>query len=209
MKIMVWNVRGLIRVKEHKMQEIIDRWFTGWRCFQNYSHALNERIWVLWSDDFQVSLIDITDQSITTSIKLDDHSFFFSAIYGCNEDMDRRRLWSHLYSNKSIILDEPWFLIREFNFTVHPSESFNFFESQLINSDMKEFIEAKNRIPVFDHVTFGPLFTWINKHLDGFIARKLDKVLVNSSCHSRYAQSHVKFLAPNLSNHYPAYILLQ
>ena len=74
---------------------------------------------------------------------------------------------------------------------------------------MKEFNEVRNIISVFDHVASGPLFTWTNKHQEGFIARKLDRVLINSSWHSRYAQSHVEFLAPEVSDHCPAYILLQ
>ena len=80
------------------MQEIIDKWFSGCRCFQNYAHAVNGKIWMLWCDDFQVSLIYTTDQSVTASVKLDDHSFYFSAIYGCNDGVDKRRLWNHLFS---------------------------------------------------------------------------------------------------------------
>ena len=79
----------------------------------------------------------------------------------------------------------------------------------MINFDMKEFNEVRNRISVFYLVASGPLFTWTNKHQEGFIARKLDRMLINSSWHSRYAQSHVEFLAPKVSNHCPTYILLQ
>ena len=102
------------------MQEIIDRWFSGWRCFQNYTHAMNGRIWMLWCDEFQVSLIDTTDQTVTVSVKVDAHSFYFSTIYGCNDGVDRRRLWNHLVSIQRIILDEPWLLARDFNVTIHP-----------------------------------------------------------------------------------------
>ena len=73
--------------------------------------------------------------------------------------MDRRRLWNHLFLIQRIILDEPWLLAGDFNVTVHPSESSNCTESQMINSEMKEFNEAKNRISIFDHVASGPLFT--------------------------------------------------
>ena len=80
------------KVKEHKMREIIDKWFPGWKIFHNYTQAVNGRIWMLWNDNLQASLIAITDQSITSCVKYDSSTFFFSAIYGCNERVDRRRL---------------------------------------------------------------------------------------------------------------------
>ena len=101
MKIYVWNVRGLnhllkqkevvsrIRrmkvkvvclletsVKEHKMQEIVEKWFPGWSYLQNYSYARNGRIWMLWRDGVQVSNIVINNQSNTNCIKYDNHTFF-------------------------------------------------------------------------------------------------------------------------------------
>ena len=147
------------RFKEHKMQKIFDKWFLGWRSFQIYSYAFNGRIWMLWKDSFQVSLIAITDQSITTCIKYDSHSFFFSAIYGCSKGIGRRRLQRHLISFQSIILDTPWLLARDFNVTVHPSKRSNLSESHLISYDMKDFIETIIQLSVFDHAFFGPFFT--------------------------------------------------
>ena len=41
------------------------------------------------------------------------------------------------------------------------------------------------------------------------MARKLDRVIVNSNWHSYFAQSNVEFLAPEVSDHCPAYIGLQ
>ena len=81
------------RVKEHKIQSIVDKWFAGWKLLHNYSYALNERLWMLWKPGLQVSLIAMTDQSITSSIQYDEATqFYFTAIYGCNDGGDRRRL---------------------------------------------------------------------------------------------------------------------
>ena len=123
MKLLVWNIRGFnhplkqkevvsrikrikvyfvclleTRVKKNKMKGIMDKWFHGWKVLHNYSYARNGRIWMLWKDDFQVSLIASNDQSITVNVEYDSKRFFFTAIYGCNEGMERRRLWSHLDS---------------------------------------------------------------------------------------------------------------
>ena len=69
------------RVKENKMKEIVDKWFPNWSCLQNYSYAVNGRIWLLWKDAFQVSLSAATDQSIIVNIKFDSQSFFFTNIW--------------------------------------------------------------------------------------------------------------------------------
>ena len=79
----------------------------------------------------------------------------------------------------SIILDSPWFLVGDFNVTMDPYESSNSNGSHMITSDMKDFIEISRQISVFDHSFSGPLFTWSNKQQVGFLARKLDRALIN------------------------------
>ena len=59
------------KVKEHKMQSIVDKWFAGWKMLHNYSYALNGKLWMLWKLELQVSLIAMTDQSITSFIQYD------------------------------------------------------------------------------------------------------------------------------------------
>ena len=202
MKILVWNVRGLnhplkqkevvgrirrlnanlvclleTRIKQNKMQNIFNRQFSGWKLLHNYTEAYNGRIWFLWKDTLQVNLIASTSQSITCSIMKDAQQFYFSAVYGSNDGVERRRLWSHLYSLNTIMSAEPWLIAGDFNVILHPSESSN--EHQGFTSDMRDFMESKVKISVFDHAFSSPLFTWSNRQLDGFLARKLDSVLIN------------------------------
>ena len=106
-------------------------------------------------------------------------------------------------------MDEPWILTGDYNVTVHPSKSSNCSDSHMINSDMQEFIDARLQLSVFDHVHVGPKFTWTNKHQEGFLARKLDRVLINNSWSDRFPPSHVEFLCPEVSDHCPGLILLQ
>ena len=74
---------------------------------------------------------------------------------------------------------------------------------------MKEFIEACRLLSVFDHAFSGPLFTWSNKHKEDFLARKLDRALINGSWLIRFPHSTVEFLAPEVSDHSPVFISLQ
>ncbi|XVE49746.1 hypothetical protein DITRI_Ditri01bG0106000 [Diplodiscus trichospermus] len=68
---------------------------------------------------------------------------------------------------------------------------------------MQEFVDCRNEIAVFDHIVAGPLFTWSNKHQEGFLARKLDQALINDYWE---AIAYVEFLAPEVSDHCPALI---
>ena len=125
MNVLIWNVRGLndpvkqkavvgrirenkihlvclleTRIKEIKMQAVISRHFQGWQMFHNYSEgARNGRIWILWNGA-QVDLVATMDQCINCRVTAGTKKFMFSAVYGSNERVDRRRLWSHLSSLK-------------------------------------------------------------------------------------------------------------
>ncbi|XVE56052.1 hypothetical protein DITRI_Ditri03aG0206000 [Diplodiscus trichospermus] len=234
MKIIVWNVRGLnnplkqkeiigrikkikaglvclleTRVKQHKMQEIVDRHFPGWGIIHDYSLAPNGRIWMLWNGNLQVDLADITDPSITCRIQIDSQPVLFSSIYGSNHGMERRRLWDHLLSLHSTIDVGAWVLAGDFNIIAHPSESSDFNGSQVITSDMREFIDCQSRISVSDHAYIGSFFTWTNNQHESFLARKLDRVLINDDWYLRFPHSRVEFLPPEISDHCLALIQLQ
>ena len=68
----------------------------------------------------------------------------------------------------------------DFNVTAHLEESSNFHDSHVVTANMREFVETKDQLSVFDHVFQWPNFTWSNKHhLGDFLAKKLDRILVN------------------------------
>ena len=204
MTILVWNVRGIndplkqksmvarirqlkiqlvclleTRVKENKSQQIIDRYFHGWNWINNYSSAYNGRIWLLWEDQIQVSQIDSTAQCITCSVTMEPSQFYLTVVYGYNEGTTRRRLWSKLSWLHGSLSQSPWMLAGDFNITADLSESSNFNGSQGLSNDMKEFKDVVQKVAVFDHPFTGPLFTWSNHQGEGFLARKLDRVLIN------------------------------
>ena len=67
----------------------------------------------------------------------------------------------------------------DFNIIASPSESF--IVNQGVSNDIKEFTEAMIKLSIFDHAYTGPMLTWSNRHLEGFIVRKLDRILVNDN----------------------------
>ncbi|XVE83795.1 hypothetical protein DITRI_Ditri16bG0115700 [Diplodiscus trichospermus] len=95
-----------------------------------------------------------------------------------NEDLDRKKLWSHLGRVYQTTQNDPWMLTGDFNVTAQPWESSNYDGTQS------------------------------NKHNEGFLARKLDRVMINDNWPSCFPTSSVEFLAPEVSDHCPSLIQL-
>ena len=74
-------------------------------------------------------------------------------------------------------MDSYW----DFNIIFDSSKSHPFIATFAINGEIRDFAEARDHISVYDHAYTRALFTWTNKHQAGFIARKLDRVLINDS----------------------------
>ncbi|XVF83646.1 hypothetical protein PTKIN_Ptkin16aG0506600 [Pterospermum kingtungense] len=231
MIVIIWNVRGIndslkikevvkclkankvdiaclleTRVKQTKLQCILDKNFARWCCYSNYDVAVNGRIWFLYKNHVTVNFVHSFDQSITCCIGKDDNPFVLSAIYGRNTRVDRRRSWSDLIRISSNI-QVPWLIIGDFNVIARSEESSNL--NQVVIADMLEFNDCLNSLSVFDHAYTGPLFTWSNHQDDGYLARKLDRALINGIWNTVFPQSIVEFLAPNPSDHSPILVKLK
>ena len=160
------------------MQDIITRRFPCWNFLHNYFEAYNGRIWILWISAWQVSLLATSNQIISCSVEISSDKSLFNAIYGCNDGMDRRKLWSHLLTIHNYVQKEPWMLIGDFNVIADCNESSNSFDSFATNSDIRDFTDCRIHLSTFDHAYTSPLFTWTNKHSKDFIAKSLTKFLL-------------------------------
>ena len=144
-KLVAWNIRGLndplmqkelstfvrvhslsvvcileARVRNSNKDIIFNSILPGWGLLHNYEHASLGRIWVCWNPRV-VSIVALlcTDQAILCYITIlkDNNSFFCSAIYASNNQIDKRVLWSHLQWCASSVGSKPWFLVGDFNTT--------------------------------------------------------------------------------------------
>lgn len=225
MKIIAWDVRGLnkslkqkevvdrisrlkpslvcllkTRVKQKNMSNILNKWFKNWHYCENYVHAYNGRIWLLWRDSGKIDLIAKSDQSITVNVQSDLGRFLFSGIYGLNTGVERKLLWAHL-SSLQIQANTPWMLAGDFNIVADVFEGSPPCFSSSHEADIADFNEVCQSLSVFDHQYTGSQFTWLNNHQVDFIARKLDRVLINSAWLDVFATSTVEFLPPEVSDH--------
>ncbi|XP_039072037.1 uncharacterized protein LOC120219279 [Hibiscus syriacus] len=205
MIISFWNIRGLnsplkqnkvilraiqnkidilclleTRVKSEKSEAIFNSKFSSWNICTNYDHATNGRIWVMWRKDLNFAIIHVADQSITIKGSYLGFSIFISAIYGSNAGIARRQLWQQLKEVGVLVNHDPWVLGGDFNIFLHAHESSD--HDVLVNyitMDMKEFQDFNSEMELLYHPYFGPTFTWSNKQKEFFLARKLNRVLIN------------------------------
>ncbi|XP_039067947.1 uncharacterized protein LOC120213999 [Hibiscus syriacus] len=155
------------RVKPKNFEDNIKLKFSNWNYYTNYDYASNGRIWFLWKKGLDLSFCQATAQSITVKGLRNGVPFFISAIYGYNDGSQRKQLCSDRYILGSYTSNE-----------------------------MKDFQDTIQDLLLQDHPFFEPTFTWINKQKKSYLARKLDKVLVNSYYVSSFHNSFVEFLAP-------------
>ncbi|XP_039065361.1 uncharacterized protein LOC120210728 [Hibiscus syriacus] len=73
---------------------------------------------------------------------------------------------------------------------------------------MRDFEDITQELGLQDHPYFGPSFTWSNKQHETFLARKLDRVLINPYWFSSFHQSFVEFTTPGISDHCMAIVWL-
>ena len=66
----------------------------------------------------------------------------------------------------------------------------------------------RETLSMFDHAFTGPFMTWSNHQSGGFLARKLDRVLINDNWLSCFPDSSVEFLPPEVFDHCPGFVQL-
>ena len=142
-----------------------------------------------------------TDQCITCTVSSDFKQLVISVVYGSNDGMDKRNLLNHLCSLSCSMSQKPWLIVGDFNVIMNLMESSSYNGNQVLNFDAREFNECIQQLAVFDHTYNGPLFTWSNRQGDGFVAKKLDRALINARWLFSFPYSKVEFLLPRASNH--------
>ncbi|XP_039058910.1 uncharacterized protein LOC120202561 [Hibiscus syriacus] len=194
------------RVKEINSADILNRSFSDWDSYCNYNHVFNGRIWVLWHKYLACSVIPAYDQSVSIKGSFEGQSFCVTAVYGLNDGNARRHLWNQLISLD--IVNLPWLIGGDFNIILNLEESSGSINASTL-ADISDFQRCVENLGVFDHPFTGPLLTWSNKQHDLYLARKLDRVLVNSAWIDAFPESDMEFLAPGDSEHCPAVVWLR
>nr|GEY48812.1 hypothetical protein [Tanacetum cinerariifolium] len=157
----------------------------------------------------KVMVIHVATQSILCLVETipDRIKFYISIVYASNNGIERRELWSCLQMNMGSVGKHPWVVIGDFNVTLNPAEHSN--GGSGCNIDMQEFGDILNKLEVDDLCSTGFYYTW-NKSLKNptnSTLKKLDRILVNDGCISKYCRAYCVFLPYLISDQSPGLLI--
>lgn len=96
----------------------------------------------------------------------------------------------------------PWLADGDFNLIRSREESFDYFLGMPCSGPSQKFSQCSQDLELLDLNSAGPVFTWTNKRTFGFIARMLDRILVNTYWLQSFPELAADFTPPKLSDHY-------
>lgn len=99
------------------------------------------------------------------------------------------------------MMEVPWLLMRDLNVILRVEERSDFQDGDVLSSDENSFVSGIQELEVMNCASFGPTFTWSNKQVENFLAKKLDRVLVNEMFINRYLAAIFEVLEPKFSDH--------
>lgn len=231
-KIATWNIRGLnapekqreigmfIRNNDINVLCILESHLSGDslgfianRIFSRWSWVSNQmlsnhgtRILLAWDANvLDVMLLEAHAQFLNCEVRIRGVGLplFYSFIYGANQGVCRRQLWSGLRKFRAIIGSKPWVVSGDFNAMLFPHDALGGISRR--NSDMAEFYECVEDVEVFDVRYTGIQHTWCQKPRDeSGIRRKLDRVLANVEFTSSFEDASVHFYPRGISDHSPS-----
>lgn len=229
-KLFFWNIRGLndpdkhrifiswlqsqkpffgaileSHVKELSLSPIMSKLCPAWHFTSNHLSDEDGRILLIWKDPIKLSVLHQSSQSITCLLTIPNKEpFYYTAIYASNLAAERTDLWADLIHVHSLYdLDNNlWFVGGDFNQILDHTEHSS---AAISTNDYQMYLlqDCFLQLGIFDLRFHGPSHTWKNNQPEGPIAKKLDRLLVNSKAIASYPHAIATFLPPTISDHTP------
>ncbi|XP_013615318.1 PREDICTED: uncharacterized protein LOC106321621, partial [Brassica oleracea var. oleracea] len=132
---------------------------------------------------------------------------YYTAVYASNLSSERVDLLADLINLHSMLnLDgNPWILGGDFNQIISPIEHSSM-DVNTTDNLMYQLRDCFLQLGVFDLWYLGPQHTWTNNRPEDPIAKKLDRLLVNSSMVASLPHALATYLPPLISDHTPCLI---
>ena len=132
--------------------------------------------------------------------------FVITYIYGFNCYIQRRNLWQSISDIASGMGSSPWLTLGDFNVVRYCSKKLG--GDQSWPNYLEEFNECCRTSFIDDLRYTGQLTTWSKGYGSKFLARKLDRTLVNPMWHNVFPEAEAFFQEPGASDHSPILVSL-
>ncbi|VFQ76999.1 unnamed protein product [Cuscuta campestris] len=127
---------------------------------------------------------------------------YHSEVYGKHTGIERRQLWNDISNN--IIVDTLWIVGGDFNAISSIDEHKGTSTPNL--TDITEFKDCFEAIPLISPFFTGGLYTWSGVRGRGRLWRRLDRALVNSKAMDFFSEVTIKHLSRATSDHKPIFL---
>ncbi|XP_031122605.1 uncharacterized protein LOC116025505 [Ipomoea triloba] len=219
MKVLIWNVRGLlsscrrlrqmIRCEGLGLIAVIEPFLSPnqievFACKLNLQFCFastNCKIWLFWSGDYSVNIMADIDQFVHCNISNMhlNFEFDFVAVYAKHTRAERQTLWSQL----SILTANlgPVLIGGDFNSISSVAE----YRGNAIPdlggiTDFSNFIVEQSLI---DTVPTGGLYTWSGVRSTGRVWKRLDRFLMTTAFRDFFTDARVELKSRATSDHSP------
>ncbi|XP_074278168.1 uncharacterized protein LOC141601764 [Silene latifolia] len=133
-------------------------------------------------------------------------TFFFTTVYGSNDETEILSLWADLKRIKDVY-SGPWAICGDFNNLLDVNERIG---RPVLWSDIEDFRDCVSYCEVMDVKAQGSFFTWNNKHEPSTrVFSRLDRFMVNSDWLNVFPDCYAYFLPEGLFDHNPCVITKQ
>ncbi|KAJ9541737.1 hypothetical protein OSB04_028243 [Centaurea solstitialis] len=198
--------KGESHLSSVSLGSVVSSVFGRWSWISNQSICLHgTRVILAWNSAvMDVMVIEAHVQFIHCEIRMrgDPQPWFCSVVYGANNSVLRRQLWSGLRKFRAIMGNQPWVVMGDFNAMLFPHDALGGMSRR--NSDMIDFFECVEDIEVFDISYTGIQHTWCQKPKEeAGLRRKLDRILSNVEFTDRFQDVHARFFPRGISDHSP------
>jgi hypothetical protein len=174
----------------------------GYTAYVVPSAGLSGGLWLIWSNDVTVQIIESTRHFIFARIKAADQvPWVLGAIYGDANHRNNGWIWDAIrrYSEN---VEEAFCCLGDFN--AIPDMADKFGGSSFMNTNNRSFQKLIRESDLLDLGYKGPAYTWTNNQCTSNpIYQRLDRVMVTTTWQEKYPRAYVNHLPMIYSDHTP------
>lgn len=167
------------RVKKSKATNIRKKLRFKGMYLDNYVDHDNGRIWLCWDNNrIDLKFVHSSSQLVHCGVYSLDGIFryWLTLIYALNKLENRRILWKDIVTLHSH-QQGPWCLIGDYNNVAKAQDRIG--GKMVTEAEYTDFSDMLEQTGLAEMHSQGDYFTWSNKHVEGTIYSRIDRVLAN------------------------------